>query len=194
MKPTFLLVLLFPLLALCQRDKVVIKGKIFDIVYSEKLEQPLVVNYSTTCSNGKASRSGMDFYTVDSVKTSDHWDYANNVYDKGHMCPAADFNCNPQTLKETFSYLNCALQHQDLNRGMWKQLEEYERQLVTMYGKIRVKITIDFTPPLKKLPTGATIPTGFFKEIYVEKTKQTLKYYMPNVAPKSNLLDFYKIK
>ena len=50
-------------------------------------------------------------------------DYVNNVWDKGHLAPAAAFNCDRETIKKTFSYLNCALQHEGLNRGPWKELE-----------------------------------------------------------------------
>jgi hypothetical protein len=43
----------------------------------------------------------MDFFTCDSVKTSDSKDYESNVWDKGHMAPAADFNCDKIMLKKT---------------------------------------------------------------------------------------------
>jgi endonuclease G len=191
MKYVFLLI---PFISFGQRDSVKIEGKIFRAVYSEKLQQPLIVLYDVNCSRGKASREGLDFYTVDSVKTSDDFDYKNNLYDKGHMAPAADFNCSMETLKQTFSYINCALQHQDLNRGMWEQLEEYERFLYRRYGTINVKIIVEFKKPLKKLKTGATVPSGFYKELYIVSRKQTMRFYMPNVKPTSNQLSTYQIK
>jgi endonuclease G len=58
-----------------------------------------------------------------------HQDYLNNVYDRGHLAPAADFNCDLATLRKTFTYLNCALQYDELNRGVWRLLEEHERVL-----------------------------------------------------------------
>lgn len=189
-----LLFLLLPLTSIAQRDSVKIHSPIFDIVYSEKLEQPLRVTYYVTCTDGKFSRAGLDFYTCDSVKTSDHLDYANNEFDKGHCAPAADFSCNANTLKATFSYLNCALQHQDLNRGTWRLLEENERNLAKQYGRLRVIITIEFKKPIRKLKTGASVPSGFFKEIYIEKTKQTFRYYMPNVSPKTSDFNAFLIK
>ena len=69
----------------------------------------------------------MDFYIEKNIKTSDAEDYKSNIYDKGHLAPAASFSDNMENLKQTFSYLNCALQHQDLNRSEWRLLEEQER-------------------------------------------------------------------
>tara|TARA_R110000868_G_scaffold204579_1_gene452690 strand:+ start:5640 stop:6236 length:597 start_codon:yes stop_codon:yes gene_type:complete len=175
------------------RERVHIKSPIFHIVYNEKLQQPMLIEYTVTCTDGKASRAGMDFFKVDSVITSDAADYANNVYDKGHMAPAADFNCSPITLKQTFSYLNCALQDQYLNRGPWKLLEEQERILVKQHGPIDVTIVLEFTEPLKVLPTGATIPTAFRKMIYIKKTEKVYEYYFKNEKPSTTDYTKYEI-
>jgi DNA/RNA endonuclease G (NUC1) len=67
-------------------------------------------------------------------KTSDTRDYL-NVYDRGHLAPAADFNCDLASLR-TFTYLNCALQYDELNRGVWRLLEEHERVLAKKYKVI----------------------------------------------------------
>lgn len=165
------------------RERVIINSPIFHIIYNEKYQQPMLIEYTVTCTDGKASRAGMDFFKVDSVITSDAADYANNLYDKGHMAPAADFNCSPITLKQTFSYLNCALQDQYLNRGPWKLLEEQERILVKQFGPIEVTIVLEFTAPLKVLPTGATIPTAFRKLIYIPKNQKSFEYYFKNEKP-----------
>ena len=69
----------------------------------------------------------MDFYTPKDVYTSDNEDYKNNVWDKGHMAPAAAFTDTKEKLKTTFSYLNCSLQFDKLNRGAWRELEAQER-------------------------------------------------------------------
>lgn len=189
--------LLFPILVMGQRslkDSVHIKSSIFHIVYSEKLQQPLIVEYKSSCPGGTFSRAGMDFYTNDSVITSDNLDYANNIYDKGHMAPAADFSCSKETLYATFSYLNCALQDQYLNRGTWRLLEEYERTLIRQYGLINVKIIVEFKQPLTILKTGATVPSGFYKHITIVKTNKTLKFYFPNHKPTSSNIFSYEIK
>jgi endonuclease G len=141
-----------------------VNAGIYEVIYSEEFEQPLEVFYTVECPNGTASRKGMDFYTNDSIHTSDNKDYYDNVWDKGHMAPAADFNCDREMLFKTFSYLNCALQHERLNRGAWRFLEEYERKLALEYDVVQVHIEVHFGTK-KRLLTGATIPDGFTKTI-----------------------------
>jgi len=179
----FVLLLLLPLFAFAPvREKVYFKNNIFQGYYSEKLEQPLEVQYSVMCPNGTAKRTGMDFFTNDSIHTSDNNDYTNNVYDKGHCAPAADFNCTREMLLSTFSYLNCVLQHQDLNRGAWRLLEAYERQLSST-GNVKVSILMVFSPSSIKLTSGATVPDGFYK--YITVNGKTTIYYFKNEKPLS---------
>jgi len=183
MRLILFILLTLPLSLFAQlKDSVYFKNEIFEMVYSEVLEQPKWVKYTVLCPQGNASRAGMDFFTNESIKTSDNEDYAKNVYDKGHMAPAADFNCTKEMLKQTFSYLNCALQNQYLNRGVWRILEEHERTL-SLKEKVTVTIYLVFDDKSLKLPTGATVPSGFYKHIYLEKSKKTLKYYFPNTSP-----------
>lgn len=175
------------------RDKVKIKTKLFEIEYSEKLEQPTSIQYTVLCPNGTASRSGMDFYTNDSIHTSDNADYANNVYDKGHLAPAADFNCDKETLYQTFSYLNCALQNQYLNRGVWRFLEAQEREW-TKSEIVVVSIKLIFNEKSEKLPTGATTPVAFTKTIELKKTKKTYNFYFENIKPTKSTFWEYQVK
>lgn len=168
--------------AVAQRAKVAFKNELFTGVYSEVYEQPLSITYKVLCPSGTASREGMDFYVNDSIKTSDDLDYANNEYDKGHLAPAADFNCDKKMLFKTFSYLNCALQQENLNRGVWRFLELHERELAKSGAVVVVSIDLAFSANSKKLSTGATVPDGFTKTITVNG-KVVEKYYFPNVAP-----------
>lgn len=187
-KLLILLLLITPVTLLAQlRDSVYIKTSIYEIVYSEVLEQPKWVKYTVLCPDGKASRKGMDFYTENSIITSSNPDYANNEWDKGHMAPAADFNCTTEMLKQTFSFVNCALQNESLNRGAWRLLEAYERELAKT-NQVSVYIKLDFGKNV--LPTGANVPTGFYKEIKTPKDK--LCFYFKNEKLAST--DFNKYK
>ena len=181
-----------PLFSLAQvRDSVFVKTPIFNVVYSEKLQQPKWVEYTVQCHDGKISRKGLDFYPVKGIVTSTNEDYENNIYDKGHLAPAADFNCNQDYLKQTFSYLNCVLQHEKLNRGTWRLLEAHERELAKQY-KVSVEIRINYSKNSKVLTTGATIPDSFTKTIMYNNKKE--KYFFKNEEPKSSDYNNYKVK
>lgn len=157
---------------------------IFSVIYSEPYQQPLRVNYWVQCPRGDADRTGMDFYEVKGVITSDNNDYKNNVWDKGHMAPAADFVCDNATLRKTFSYLNCALQHEGLNRGPWKELERFERDLAKAFWPTRVQVVVDilFEDEEQWLPTGALVPSGFRKTIKVGTESWVFEFPNANVA------------
>jgi endonuclease G len=164
----------------------------FEIVYSEKLQQPKFIRYTVQCPNGSAPRTGMDFYTCDSILTSDDKDYVNNPYDKGHLAPAADFNCTKEMLFKTFTYLNCSLQQENLNRTTWRLLEVRERELAKTNKTVIVEIRCVYSTKSIVLPTGATIPDGYYKTIkYGNKTE---KYYFKNEKPLSTDFTKYLIK
>jgi len=195
MKKVTLILLLLPLFIFSQgnlRDSIYIKTDIFEVVYSEKLQQPKFVKYTVQCPNGTASRTGMDFYTCDSIKTSDAKDYEKNPYDKGHMAPAADFNCDKTTLYKTFSYLNCSLQQENLNRTTWRLLEARERDLAKTNKTVSVEIRCVFSKNSPVLSTGATIPDAYYKTIKYGNITEV--YYFKNEKPLSTDYTKYLIK
>ena len=179
--PLLLIVAFFSLGITSPRlDNVTINNSIYKIAYSQDFEQPLEITYDVKCNTSSKkyySRKGLNFYKPDGIHTSDDADYLNNVWDKGHMAPAADFNCDLNSLKLTFSYANCALQNQDLNRGQWKILESYEKELA-INNKVTIKIFVDFVGSTRSI-TGAMIPAGFNKIIYLNGNKFKA-YYFPN--------------
>lgn len=159
-------------------DTKIITTDIFTVEYSEEYEQPLNLTYWIQCPGDGVSRKGLDFYEVEGIHTSDDDDYYKNVWDKGHLAPAASFNCDREMLKKTFSYLNCALQHEKLNRGPWRYLEEYERKLaLRVEDTVWVKITVNFDDS-RVLSTGARIPSSFTKVITYGDSIRT--YQFPN--------------
>ena len=184
-----------PLFVLSQktlRDSIYIKTDMFEIVYSEKLQQPKYIKYTVQCPNGTASRKGMDFYTCDSILTSDNKDYESNPYDKGHLAPAADFNCTKESLFKTFTYLNCSLQQENLNRTTWRLLEVRERELAKTNKSVVVEIRCVFTPKCVVLETGATVPESYIKTI--KYGKNTEMYFFKNEKPISTDYTKYKVK
>jgi DNA/RNA endonuclease G (NUC1) len=188
----FLITLYCSTLSAQLRDSLWWTNPYFKIAYSEVLEQPRWVQYRVACPNGVASRKGMEFFKEDGIKTSDNKDYEENVWDKGHMAPAAHFNCTRDMLFETFTYMNCALQHQSLNRGVWKHLESRERELAKENSFVEVTIRVEFDKPAARVATNAAIPKGFYKELKYGAIKEC--YYFPNVMPTYTNYKDYKCK
>jgi endonuclease G len=154
-----------------------VENSIFTVDYDESLEQPIKLSYTVQCPTGGADRHGLNFWKVEGYHTSDNDDYKNNPYDKGHLAPAAAFNCTRDMVKSTFSYLNCALQHEGLNRGPWKELEAVERNLAMFYT-VDVTIWVIFDSNPERVPGGAAIPKAFKKQITFND--QTYEYFFPN--------------
>lgn len=185
-------VLSFCFVVLQGQDVVIVDKGIYKVNYSQKLEQPLKVIYTSSNRPTNVNRGAMDFYVEPHIVTSDGKDYDKNDYDKGHMAPAATFSDNMENLKKTFSYLNCALQHKDLNRKQWKLLEETER-IWDNSENLVVEVDAIFSKGSKKLPTGATIPDYFEKHIYFTKQKKYVCFRFPN-SPVDKEFRFYEFK
>jgi len=155
-----ILILLFSVQLLAAQQ--LVQTDIFEVCYSTNKQQPLWLSYEVECPGGGFSRKGLNFKKDKQFTglTSDNADYYKNVWDKGHLAPAADFNCSYEKLRQTFTFLNCALQHEKLNRGPWKNLEKYERKLAEDYT-VQVKVVLEFSNNL--LLTGALVPSYFVK-------------------------------
>ncbi len=160
-----------------------IKNEVFEVLYSQSLEQPLVIKYRSTNRPTNVNRGAMDFYKEPNIKTSDGDDYKANIYDKGHGAPAATFSDNMVNLKQTFSYLNCIMQDQYLNRGEWRLLEEQERKWDDTEN-LTILVKSFFDTPVKRVATGAAIPSHLQKHIYFEKSNKWKCFVFLNQKPK----------
>ena len=170
-------------------DSILVITNIFEISYNEIFEQPNWVKYTVRDIVKNADRDGMNFYTVDSIYTSDDNDYYSNRWDRGHMAPAGSFNDSYENLYSTFTYLNVALQYDDLNRGAWVDLEEKVREWADEYGDIGIEIYLEFDSNHITLDTGAHVPSAFYK--YVNFPDESKKcYYFPNISPNKSWSEY----
>jgi DNA/RNA endonuclease G (NUC1) len=165
------------------QDTIRVKNQVFEVLYSQKLESPLWLKYRSTNRPTNVNRGSMDFYIEKNIKTSDADDYKSNIYDKGHLAPAASFSDNMENLKQTFSYLNCMMQNQYQNRGEWRLLEEQERKWDDNENlTVIIKVFFDVVP--KRVLTNAAIPSHMQKHIYFEKSKKWKCFVLLNEKPK----------
>jgi len=162
------------------RELVKVETSIFTVWYSETKEQPVKLIYKSSNRSKNVDRGSMNFYTEKDYHTSDNADYYRNRWDKGHLAPAATFSDSYNNLRQTFSFLNCALQDQDLNRGQWRLLEEQERRWDDN-EELLIEVELLFSDSI--LPTKATLPSKFVKHIKFSKSNVYRCYSFPNEKP-----------
>ncbi|MBT7623874.1 MAG: DNA/RNA non-specific endonuclease, partial [Flavobacteriaceae bacterium] len=160
------------------RSNVLIDKGIFKVSYNEIFEQPNWIEYTVSNRPKNVDRGNKDFYLESGVFTSDNADYYKNEWDKGHLAPAATFSDSEDNLNKTFSFINCAMQIDNLNRGEWAQLEQQVRDW-SVNGNVNVKIELVFAANHIIRTTGVHIPTGFWKNLSFSNGNQTC-YYFPN--------------
>ena len=191
----YLLLLLFIILFSCSesegedsvstlRSNVIIDKGIFKVSYNEIFEQPNWVEYTVSNRPKNVDRGNKDFYLELGVFTSDNADYYKNEWDKGHLAPAATFSDSEDNLNKTFSFINCAMQIDNLNRGEWAQLEQQVRDW-SVNRNVNVKIELVFAANHIIRTTGVHVPTGFWKNLTFSNGNQTC-YYFPNSSTDKN--------
>ena len=173
------------------REDLIVQNSVFRISYNEKREQPNWIEYTVRDFVKVADRGNMDFYLVRDVWTSDNNDYYNNEWDKGHMAPAGSFTDSWSNLAKTFSFVNCALQKDSLNRGEWRELEEQVRDWAKDLGPVNVRIELKFSAQSQVLSTGATVPDGFYKFLTFSDNRK-MCFYFENTTTEKNW-DEYEI-
>ena len=123
---------------------------------------------------------------------SEQSDYAHTGYDMGHMAPAGDFHRGARAMYETFLMSNMAPQRPNLNRVIWRRLEDQIRRIARDHGTIWV-----FTGPLYLNAAGnaavapdkfigrnrVAVPTHYFKIVlceHADHNQEMFAFIMPN--------------
>jgi len=109
-------------------------------------------------------------------------DYATvgKTHDRGHMAPAGNNTTNEQIMSESFFLSNMVAQVAGNNRGIWKQLETWERDWASKGGDFYIVSGGIFDQGHPVTGNGLGIPTRLYKIIYEKNSKQTMAYLMPN--------------
>jgi endonuclease G len=110
-------------------------------------------------------------------------DYATvgKTHDRGHMSPAGNNTQDPVVMSESFFLSNMEPQVANNNRGIWKQLETYERERARQPGTDYYIISGGiFDAGFTKTGNGLGIPTRLYKIIIEKNSKKVRAYLMPN--------------
>jgi len=192
---TPLFVLLLLTLNVSAQDTITLHHKAYSTTFSKSKHYPVKVEWWLT----KAMLN-----CTDKVKRTDKFipdpklpnetdlqaDYNNTGFDRGHNFNAADGACDQITMEESFYFSNMTAQYPSLNRGDWKALESWTREIASKEDSVHIwcgSIGIE-----KKIGTTA-IPKQCWKVIYIKKTNEWLAYLFNNDTSKADGIDNNKV-
>ena len=109
-------------------------------------------------------------------------DYATvgKTHDRGHMAPAGNNTQNDAIMSESFFLSNMVAQVANNNRGIWKQLETWERDWASKGGDFYIVSGGIYDQGHPVTGNGLGIPTRLYKIIHERTSGQTMAYLMPN--------------
>ena len=166
----------------------------YTVSYNEQRRNPNWVAYELTAAevDGTEPR-GSKFIPDPEVRgrQAEDDDYRNSGWDRGHLAPAADMKWSEQAMDESFYLSNISPQNGNLNRGVWKSIEELTRDNAQRYGEILVVTGPVFTSKKGLGYIGnnrVIIPNGFYKVLLAYDNGYTgIGFYCENVAGKKKL-------
>ena len=119
--------------------------------------------------DGDVKRPDYAFHEDMEVKAprADAADYRGCGYDRGHMCPAGDNKWDREAMYETFLMTNICPQNQQLNSGLWNQIEQQCRYWAKKHGRLYVACGPLFLKGDHHTigPNRVMVPDAFFKVV-----------------------------
>ncbi len=146
--------------------------------YSIHLLEPAQISGS-----GKRAKRRNDFFIDQRLGkySSTNIDYRGSNYDRGHLVPAGDFTWDQSLKDETFVLSNVAPQNPNLNRGVWRTLENSIRRDVIRCQCEALIITGTIVDPDNTVRIGQVgIPESFYKMVYFPQKKEMYAFHMKN--------------
>lgn len=107
-------------------------------------------------------------------------DYAGQPYDRGHMSPAGNNTQSAEIMSESFFLSNMVPQVPNNNRGIWKQLETWERDWAMSGGDFYIISGPIFLPNHRVIGNGVGVPDYLYKIIVERTSGKVMAYLMPN--------------
>ena len=109
-------------------------------------------------------------------------DYATSgkIYDRGHMAPAGNNTQNDEIMSESFFLSNMVPQVANNNRGIWKQLETWERDWAMKGGDFYIISGGIYEPNHRVIGNGLGVPDYLYKIIIERQSGNVMAYLMPN--------------
>ena len=128
-----------------------------------------------------------DLFVKDPLLSSDFSipeDYLRSGYDRGHLAPAADMHWSQEVMAESFYMSNMTPQAPQFNRGIWKHLEKWVRDMALVETNIVVVtgpivLAIDYYRTIGR--NKVIVPSAFYKVVFDETPpRKMIAFVIPN--------------
>ena len=128
---------------------------------------------------------------IDQQHRSTLKDYANAIYDRGHLAAAANFTYDESVMSESFLLSNMMPQDQKNNRVIWNHLEQNIRKLVGKSKGLYVITGTIYSKEYKSIGNGVGVPDEIYKIVIDSSRERMIAFRFPNKAIDSNLVSNY---
>lgn len=157
----------------------------YALEHDNKAKIPIWVSYTLTPKSAVGCEARAEGFKVDpSIPEEGRAvgkDYAKSGYDIGHMANSADMRLSSKMSIESNLFSNAAPQLPGLNRAAWKSLEVRTRTWAV--GRDHsILVYVGAIYKLKGATTigsGVVVPTGFYKILIDQETKEVLAFIYP---------------
>ena len=179
-------------------QNVTIRHTYYTTVFSESLRIPVVVKWWLTkkmvsCQQHvkRTNKFTADPQILKYTKLSK--DYSRSGYDRGHNMSAEDNMCSATGMKEYFYYSNMCPQTPRLNRGIWKSLETYTRELARQNDSVLVWCGSVAKSGRTIGPDDVVVPDYCWKILFIKHERDTLAYVFPHTGTVSGTLEELRV-
>lgn len=128
-----------------------------------------------------------DLFVKDPLLSSDFSipeDYLRSGYDRGHLAPAADMRWSEEVMAESFYMSNISPQRPQFNRGVWKHLEKWVRDMALVETNIFVVTGPIVLANDESRTIGSNrvvVPSAFYKVVFDETPpRKMIAFIIPN--------------
>ena len=172
---------------LFSQDIVVLKHTNYTSHFSKSKKYPVMVEWWITkekvgCSNPLPRKDNFKPDPLLVEETNIASDYVGSGTDRGHMMPAAENQCQTQSIQdECFYFSNMAAQYHSLNAGDWKSVETMEREWAKKDDSVHV--WCGNVGEIKRIGKVA-VPSQCWKVLYFVKTKEWMAFLFENDTSK----------
>lgn len=167
----------------------------YQVLYSVERMQPVRVEWTLDKQYlGNEKRESSWKFCEDKrlpkPRVTSKW-YNGSGYDRGHLCPSADWSAYKKMMKGTFLMSNICPQTPAVNRKYWLATENYCRLMAHRYGKLKVVAMPIFYSPATSNTTARNkvilrrgieqvlqVPEYFFKCVYDSINHQFCKWWV----------------